>query len=133
VPYEHKWIVRFGQVDQAGIIYYPELFNAVHHGVEDMLIEAGVPFWDLVRDRGVGMPIVHAEADYRNPIRYGTTVDIVITPVVGQSSIGFEAEGAVDSTLVFTALQKHVTIDMDRFESIPIPDDVGDHLAPYTA
>lgn len=58
--YNHEWDIRFGEVDQAGIIYYPNLFDALHHGVEELHKEAGFPFHDLVLGDGVGMPIVHA-------------------------------------------------------------------------
>jgi len=131
--YTHEWTVRFGEVDRAGIIYYPNLFDALHRGVEDLLGEAGFPFHELVFEAGVGMPIVHAEADYHRPIRYGSVVGVDIEPSIGDSSVTFAAEGYVDGEHVFTAVEKHATIDIDAFEPMPVPADLDVALAPYTS
>lgn len=131
--YEHEWSIRFGEVDQAGIIYYPNLFDAVHHGVEELLETVGFPFYDLVLDEGVGMPIVHAEADYFNPIRYGDTVQMEITPTLTESSVTFTGEGFIGDEHVFSVVEKHATIDMDTFESIPVPDELRSALSEDTA
>lgn len=131
MPFSYEWTIRFGEVDQAGIIYYPNLFKAVHDGVEELMIDAGQPFWELVLEDGVGMPIVHAEADYFQPIRYGNVVDVQIEPDVGNASIGFEGEGFIDGERMFTVTEKHVTVDMDSFKSIDVPTDLRAALEAY--
>lgn len=128
--YETKWQVRFGEVDRAGVIYYPVLFDNIHRGVEDLFQEAGFPF-DEILSEGLGLPIVHAEADYLNPIQYGDTVELTITPLMGDSSIAFTAIGRIKDT-VFRAVEKHVIINQDTFEKRPVPTNLREALSPYT-
>lgn len=131
MSYTHMWTVKFGQVDQAGILYYPELFDSFHHGVEAFLDSVGFPLHELVVGEEIGMPIVHAEADYIAPIRFGTTVGIEITVSMGDSSLTFFGSGHVDDEEVFSVTEKHATIDMTSFESIPVPKNLRKTLEPY--
>lgn len=130
MQFEHEWPVRFGQVDQAGIIYYPELFDAFHHGVEALLESVDLSLHELVVGAGTGMPIVHAEADYLQPIRYGAVVRIEIGVTLSDSSLTFIGAGYDDEQL-FSVQQKHAMIDMETFESIPVPEGIRSALEPY--
>lgn len=129
--FEHEWPVRFGQVDQAGIIYYPELFDAFHHGVEALLESVDLSLHELVVGAGRGMPIVHAEADFLKPIRYGARVRIEIRVTLSDSSLTFTGAGYNDDDKLFSVLQKHAMIDMETFESIPVPEEIRSALDPY--
>lgn len=129
--FEHEWPIRFGQVDQAGIIYYPELFNAFHHGVESLLESVNLNLHELVVGEGTGMPIVHAEADYLQPIRYGSTVQIEIAVELGASSITFVGVGYEDGDKMFSVQQKHAMVDMETFESIQVPKRIRSALDLY--
>lgn len=131
MAYRYEWYVRFGQVDLARTIYYPRLFDIVHHGVEDFLRELGYSFRELIFDRGVGLPIVAAEAEYLAPIEYGRMINISLIPEVGKSSIRFESTGEIDGTNVFEAVETHAAVDMNTFKSIPLPDDIRDALKSY--
>src|SRR5262249_39487794 len=60
--------VRFGQVDYAGIMYYPRFFDNFHTVFEDMFTtRLGVPYMSILRDRRIGFPMVHMETDFRRP------------------------------------------------------------------
>lgn len=130
MPFETEWEVRMGDVDRAGVIYYPTLFDHLHRGVESLLESAEWPLHRTI-EAGTGLPIVHADADYLRPIQFGSTVRMEITPDVGEKSVTFEATGQVDDELVFEATQKNVTIDLSKFRSIPVPDDLRSALEGY--
>ncbi|WP_254861539.1 acyl-CoA thioesterase [Halovivax gelatinilyticus] len=121
---EHEWTVRFGDVDLAGVIYYPGLFDRFVRTVEDAMAAAGYPFATMLED-AVGMPIVHAEADLHRPIRLGETVTIAVTPTVGETSVRFAFECTVDGDVVAEGEQVQTLIDLESFDPIAVPDDLA--------
>ena len=46
--------VRFGDVDHAGIVYYPKFFIYFHEAFEDFFDENGVAYHALLNQRHVG-------------------------------------------------------------------------------
>lgn len=132
VPYRHEWRVRFEDVDRIGFINYPRVFDALQNGVEDLLIEIDHPYHRLIPEDEIGLPIVHAEADYILHIEHGDDVIIEITPSLGASSITFEGTGHVSDNRAFEAVQKQVTIDAETSDTIPVPEDLRSGLEHYT-
>ena len=126
--YETTLPVRFGQVDYAGIMFYPRFFENFHAVFEDMFSDRlGVPYMSILKDRRIGFPTVHIETDYKQAFRFGEPMRLVIDVTrIGNSSIDFRYRGHHgDSEEV--SVQAHATvvvIDLDTFETIPIPDDI---------
>lgn len=82
--------VRFGDIDQAGIVYYPRFFNYFHMVYEDYLRERVIPLHVLLKERHIGFPIVHLEADFRAPLRYGDVCPVELELVkLGGSSLTY--------------------------------------------
>ena len=85
----------------------------------------------LIMKRGLGFPSVHAEADFKAPIRYGETA--VITGVVkklGTTSVTFAFEmHTPDGRFLCTTLQTQVCTDLAKMKGVPFPDDVRASLA----
>ena len=130
MSFSYDWKVRFGDVDRAGIVYYPVIFVQTSNAVEDLMEDVGFPL-NEIHDDEMGMPIVHAEADYYRPMTYGDTVEIKVAPDVGEASIAFEAVGISDGETAFEAQEQHVFVDMDRFESTAVPDRLREALGRY--
>ncbi len=116
--------VRFGDEDHARIVYYPRFFHFFHMAFEDFFDQQGHPYRTCL-DAGVGWPSVHAEADYRQPVRFGDDLDIEVSvPRIGTRSATFRYVGtrrgddapAVVGTVVVAC------IDMQTMKAQPIPD-----------
>lgn len=129
MAYETLWKVRFDDIDRAGILFYPALFNNIHRGVEDLLEDIGYSYYDMM-DSGLAMPTVRAEADYHSPISYSDRVILSITPDVGKSSVKFLVEGNIEGEdeIKFEAIETHAMIDFETFETIPVPEDFQQKL-----
>jgi len=117
--------VRFAEIDRAGIVYYPRFFHYFHVAFEEFFADrVGVPYNVLLdRDR-VGFPTVHAECDYRAPLRFGDVLRVdVSVEKMGRSSVVFlyrlrrsaRARPAAEARITV------VCVDMDAFRPIPIP------------
>ena len=120
--------VRFGDVDYAGIMYYPRFFHNFHAVFEDMFgARLGVPYMSILKDRRIGFPMVKIETDFKKPFRFGNPMRLRIACTrVGRSSIDFlyrgfngaEAEPSVEARATV------VTVNLDSLSAIPIPPDI---------
>lgn len=126
--YEVTLPVRFGQVDYAGIMYYPRFFENFHTVFEDMFSKRlGVPYMSILKDRRIGFPTVRIETDFSRPFRFGEPMRLQIDVMrIGRSSITFRYRGFNgDSPEVSVeALGTVVVIHLDTFKTLEIPPDI---------
>lgn len=90
---EHSESFRLGMdgVDAFGIVYFGRYWDWYEQAFEGLLAAAGHPL-EAMLERGVGLPVVHAELDYRNAIRLGDHVTATVTlERVGTRSVAFAA------------------------------------------
>lgn len=117
--------VRFGDVDHAGIVYYPQFFIYFHEAFEDFFNQSDYPYATMLdRDR-IGWPTVRIEADYKAPLRYGDLLGIRLTlkRLGGRSvTIAYHGHRVSDGTQAVTALITTACVDLDTFASRDIPD-----------
>ena len=115
-------LVRFGDLDAAGIAYYPNLVNFLHESFEDFFAgHVGRPYPEVFRE-GLGVPTVKVEMDFLSPVRYGDYVDVDVTvESVGHSSLRIRYEGSVQGRPVFRARNTAVVVDMSTFRPSDIP------------
>lgn len=122
----HEIPVRFGDVDRAGILYYPRFLNYFHVAFEEFFREVlARPYPDLVERDRIGMPMVHLEVDFMAPLAYGDAARVGISVLrVGRSSITwrYEVESRIRGGLATRAKAITATVDLDTFEAVPVPD-----------
>ncbi len=116
-------LVRFGDLDAAGIAYYPNLVNFLHEALEDFFVGHVGRSYPEVFGGGLGSPTVKVEMEFLWPVRYGDHVQIgVVVEHVGRTSLRVRYEGSVDGRPVFRARNTMVIVDMRTFRPTPIPD-----------
>lgn len=125
--------VRFNEVDAAGIVFYPRFFDYFHMAFEDFFGAAtDVPYPVWIRDRHIGWPSVHIEADYRAPLRYGDALTIELGfRALGRSSFVCVYRARGEATLYAEAEITVVTTDLKEMRSLPIPQEVRRALERY--
>lgn len=74
-------VIRFGDTDPYGVVYFASYFRYCHHGVEEFLRKHGLPPHELFRnqDEGFGLPIVGAACDFYRPVKYGDELRLVVS------------------------------------------------------
>ena len=118
--------VRFNDIDQAGIVYYPTFFHYYHQTFEDFFAATGAtPFPEIIGERRVGFPTVHVEGDFDAPIRYGDLLSVTLSiPRVGKSSVDFQfraTTGAAEPLRqVGRGLVTKVCVSLDTLAPCPI-------------
>ena len=82
-----KRIVRFGDIDSAGVIHFHHLMRWCHEAWEESMAIYGIKSIDIfpsVVDNtptiSTALPIVHCEADYFSPIRLGDQLIVRLIP-----------------------------------------------------
>jgi 4-hydroxybenzoyl-CoA thioesterase len=133
MPYKTRLTVRFGDVDKAGIVYFPRIFHYMHIAQEEFFAEyVGVPYHQLIEQEGIGFPTVSDATDFVGVIRYGDVLEItVFISRLGDSSATFEFRLHRQATgeLLARAAQVKVAVHMATWQKIPIPDRLRESFA----
>ncbi len=126
--YEADVKVRFGDIDHAGIVYFPRISHYCHVALEEYYQDrVGVPYHVLLDDRRLGFPIVRCEMDFRQTFAFGDTARVEIsTERVGRSSLTmrYRLHKIDEERDCAEALITTVCVDMDTFRPTEIPDDL---------
>lgn len=125
VAFSFQMPVRFGDVDHAGVVYYPRFFQYFHNTFEELILSGGFDYRALLDERRLGFPTVHASCDYRRPLRWGDRLDVAIEVLaIGKSAATFRYRGSRGADLVCEATIKVACTNLDRFAAVPWPDDL---------
>jgi 4-hydroxybenzoyl-CoA thioesterase len=91
MTFTRRYAWRFGDIDHAGIAYYPTILHYLHCCFEDWWAEGlGAPYPQVMKQDNLGLPAVHLEVDFLAPIRYGDTPDVHLGILrIGRSSVEF--------------------------------------------
>ena len=118
--------IRFGDIDRAGIVYYPRFLHYFHIALEEFFAQGlGIEYPTVVNEYRIGLPTVHLETDFSKPLRYGDNIEIEVCVMqIGSSSITFGYRVFRENEDVARVVGHNVTvcIDMDTFNKLKIPD-----------
>lgn len=118
--------IRFGDIDRAGIVYYPRFMHYFHVALEEFFIsELQIQYHEVVDKYRIGLPTLHLETDFRKPFSYGDDIEVEVTvKKIGSSSItfGYRVLKKGESEPRIVGHNVTVCLDMDAFKKINIPD-----------
>ncbi|MEW6212101.1 MAG: thioesterase family protein [Acidobacteriota bacterium] len=116
--------VRFGDVDRAGIVYYPVIFHYFHIAQEDFFAHyIGVPYHRLIEEERLGFPTIKTATEFYSPLKYGDLIEVVVhISRVGRSSATFEFAIYRKDELLARSSEVKVCVRMDVWEKIDIPE-----------
>ena len=122
--------VLFQDIDAAGIVFFARLFDYCHDAFFAFLGSRGLSMAKVMKDGVWGSPLVHAEADYAAPLRFGDRVRVEITRVdLGNTSMRV-ASRVVDSRgkIACSAILVHVFVDRTTGRPCEVPAEARDAL-----
>jgi YbgC/YbaW family acyl-CoA thioester hydrolase len=119
-----RMTVRFGEVDAAGIVYYPNFFDYYHRAFEEFFAASAQIAYDrLMREERLGFPAVHVESDFKVPLRHGDVFDVEMEiQRIGRSSFTSGYRIRRGGVLCATASIVTAAINLDTMNSVPLPD-----------
>ena len=119
-------VVRFADVDAAGLVYYPVLFHYCHVAMEEFFAaRCPVTYERLMAEQRIGFPTVNARAEFFAPLVYGDVAEVeVFVSNVGHSSATFEyrLRRTSDHTLCASATLVQVAMNLDARRAVPVPE-----------
>jgi len=128
--------VRWGDVDAARIIFYGAYIRFFEIAETELFREVGLAYGKIFDETDVWLPRVHLECDFHNAARLDDLLEVsVYVGRIGNSSmrLNFEVRRKGEETLVATAHFVLAAVNRNTFSKVPVPQDLRDRLAPYTA
>jgi 4-hydroxybenzoyl-CoA thioesterase len=126
---------RWGDVDAAGIVFYPRFFEWYDLATEALFDALGLPWPALFLAEGiVGVPIVESGSRFVSPVRYGDTLDIrAVVAWVKDKTFRMEHELSIDGRLCASGFEvrawvKQPTTPGGRLEAQAIPEAIARRL-----
>jgi len=117
--------IRFGDIDRAGIVYYPRFLHYFHVALEEFFAgELGIEYHTIIDTHRIGLPTVHLETDFSRPFSYGDDIEVEVRLLkMGRTSLSFGYRVFKKEEPEPRIIGHNVTvcINMDTFEKIEIP------------
>lgn len=124
--FSHPHVVRFSEVDPAGILFFSRVAEHCHAAYEAFVAAAGLDIPVYFGGSSWKAPIVRWEVDYHAPSRLGEALDVQIESVrLGSTSLvfSFRVVGP-DGVLRSAAKMIAVCVEGQPFQPRPIPEHV---------
>ena len=128
--------VRWGDVDAARIIFYGAYIHFFEYAETELFRAVGLHYGVMFDELKIWLPRVHLECDFH---RIAQLDDLLVVSVyVGRFGtksmrLNFEVRRKGSEELVATAHFVLAAVNQDTFETVPIPSELREKLAPYTA
>jgi 4-hydroxybenzoyl-CoA thioesterase len=115
--------VRFGDIDYAGIVYYPRFLHYFHVALEEFFeAEVGIDYPTILNRHRLGFPTVRLETDFRRSLRYGDLIDVEIRVLrIGRTSVTWGYKGYIGKDLAVEGQNVTVSMNMDTFKKTETP------------
>ncbi len=128
--------VRWGDVDAARIIFYGAYIHFFEFAETELFREVGLDYGNMFDELKIWLPRVHLECDFRRAARLDDLLEVsVYVGRFGTKSmkLNFEVRRKNEAELIATAHFVLAAVNQDTFETVPIPAELRERLAPYTA
>ena len=128
--------VRWGDVDAARIIFYGAYIHFFEFAETELFREVGLDYGAMFDELKIWLPRVHLECDFHQVARLDDLLEVsVYVGRFGTKSmrLNFEVRRKGSEELVATAHFVLAAVNQDTFETVPIPSELREKLAPYAA
>ncbi len=136
MDFRAKIKVYFGDIDNAGIVYYPRFMHYFHIALEEFFETVlGIDYADVLYKKNVSLPTVHLESDFIKRLKFGDRIDMQVRVLhIGQTSIKWGYRGfrlGENEDLVVEGNNITVCVKTDTFEKIYVPEWLRESLIDY--
>jgi len=105
--------VRYAETDRMGVVYYANYLVWFEVGRTEWLRESGWSYREMEAE-GLGLPVIEAHCEYRQPARYDDEIEIVtkatlLTPV--RIRFDYDITRQRDQVVTATGYTVHAAVD----------------------
>ena len=126
--------VRWGDVDAARIIFYGAYIRFFEFAETELFRSVGLPYGVMFDELDVWLPRAHLECDFRRAAQLDDLLEVsVYVGRIGTKSLrlNFEVRRKGEAELVAEAHFVLVAVRRETFETVTVPDELKQRLAPY--
>lgn len=121
--------VHFADVDPAGIMFYPRIFEMVNETIEEWFSVMGFSFSKIHMEDQVGVPLVKIEASFHKPSHLGEILDFKLrVGRIGGSSIELNINASGDGKERFEVKAVLAHMDLNTKKATAWPEDMKTEL-----
>ncbi len=132
--FTYHFRVPFDQLDPGGVLFFGHLFSWAHRAYEGFLTQMDQGLESLLGRGHHLLPLVHAEADYLQPLRLNDAVQVTIrVEKVGRSSFILAYDFQRNGERAATARTVHACLCRETGRSCPLPNALAAALAFYAS
>jgi YbgC/YbaW family acyl-CoA thioester hydrolase len=127
--------VRWGDVDAASIIFYGAYIRFFEFAETELFRAVGLPYSVMFDELDVWLPRVHLECDFRHAAELDDLLEVSVwVGHIGSSSLrlNFAVRRKGEDRLTAEAHFVLVAVRRDTFQTVPVPEELKQRLAPYT-
>jgi YbgC/YbaW family acyl-CoA thioester hydrolase len=128
--------VRWGDVDAARIIFYGAYIRFFEYAETELFRAVGLQYGVMFDELKIWLPRVHLECDFKRAAHLDDLLEVsVFVGRFGTKSmrLDFEVRRQGEDELIATAHFVLAAVNQDTFETVPIPAELRERLAPYAA
>jgi YbgC/YbaW family acyl-CoA thioester hydrolase len=126
--------VRWGDVDAARIIFYGSYIRFFEIAETELFRSVGLPYGAIFDELNIWLPRVHLECDFHRAAQLDDLLEVSVhVGRFGNKSmrLNFEVRRKGEEELIADAHFVLASVRRDTFETVPIPDELRQRLAPY--
>jgi 1,4-dihydroxy-2-naphthoyl-CoA hydrolase len=133
LTFRHPLSIPIQDIDAAGIVFFAHLFRYAHETYEHFMEHVDYPLKRLLEEGQLLLPLVHSEADFRQPLLHGEKlqVELHVRTIKNSSFIlGYRMldENGTERASLETV---HVAVDKATRKPVNLPEALRKALAPY--
>lgn len=117
--------IYWEDTDAGGVVYYANYLKYLERARTEWLRSIGVEQGELLREHGLLFAIVHVEADYRRPARYGDLLQVTCRVAEHtRTSVTFAQDihrDRTDGELLLNGSVRTVCLEGATFRPRPLP------------
>src|SRR5215510_2986250 len=128
--------VRWGDVDAARIIFYGAYVRFFEIAETEFFRHVGLPYGTVFDELKIWLPRVHLECDFHRAARLDDLLQVsVFVGRFGNKSmrLNFDVRRNNEAELIATAHFVLASVNQDTFQTVSMPEELRQRLAPYVA
>jgi acyl-CoA thioesterase FadM len=132
-PFVHRIRIRRGDFDRAAITHAARIPAWALEAIEAWWHHAGLDWYQINLDRGVGTPFVHMKVDLRSPLtpRHSLDCEVAVTRL-GHRSVTHAVRGSQNGVLCFEGEFVEVFVDAKTLKPRTLPADILASMRTHT-
>lgn len=130
--YIYESTVFLADTDATGIVYFANFFRLAVEGLESLLADNHLAVSTEIIEGNFAFPVVHASADYKEPLLAGDHVKILLTvQEIGDSSVTLASTFIKEVREVAKLKVVHALVSKKTKKSVALPSKYRELFAKY--